>query len=386
MDLDAFFAAVEQRDNPELRGKPVLVGGSVKRGVVAASSYEARKYGIYSAMPMAEAMRRCPHAIVVSHSMGNYAEASRQFFAILDDFSPHVEPLSLDEAFVDVTGAERLLGDGPTIAREIKKRVKAELELVASVGVAPTKFVAKIASDIEKPDGLCVVTRERLLEFLHPLPLSRLWGVGKVTQDKLHKLNLHTIGDVAGYPEQVLLSRLGAGLGNHLATLARGEDPRRVESHRAAVSVGHEQTFDHDITDKSDLRPLLLQQSDRVAARLRRSEKRARTVTLKLKFADFRAITRQRSITNGTSDANVIGEAVLELLDQVPVDNHHGKLRRVRLCGVSASNLEARDAPQQLTLDQERIDRGERLGDTLDAIADKFGDAAILRAITKGKS
>ncbi len=332
---------------------------------------------------MAEAMRRCPHAIVVRHSMANYAEASRQFFAILDDFSPDIEGLSLDEAFVDVTGAERLLGDGPTIARAIKQRVRDELELVVSVGVAPTKFIAKIASDIDKPDGLCVVTADGLLDFLHPLPLSRLWGVGKVTQDKLHKLSLHTIGDVAAYPEHVLKSRLGPSLGAHLAALARGEDARRVESHRAAVSIGHEQTFEHDIADKAELLPILLLQSDRVAARLRRNDKRARTVTLKLKFADFRAITRSRTLSNTTSDANVIGKTVRELLDQVAIDNRHGKLRRVRLCGVSASGLEERDAPQQLTLDQAEVDRGERLGDTLDAIADKFGSGTIERAISK---
>ena len=361
----------------------MLVGGSVERGVVAAASYEAREYGIHSAMPMAEAMRRCPHAIVVRHSMASYAEASRAFFAILDDFSPDVEPLSLDEAFVDVTGAERLLGDGPTIAKAIKQRVRDELSLVASVGVAPTKFVAKIASDIDKPDGLCVVAGETLLEFLHPLPLSRLWGVGKVTRDKLHALSLHTIGDVAAYPEYVLRKRLGDGLGAHLAALARGEDARPVASSRAAVSIGHEQTFERDICDKTALRPLILQQCDRVAARLRRSEKRTRTVTLKLKFADFRLITRSRTLADATSDANVISAELLALLDQIDIDDHHGKLRRVRLCGVSASGLQSRDAPRQLSLDQSEVDRGERLGDTLDAIADKFGDSAIGRAIAR---
>jgi len=210
VDLDAFYAAVEQRDDPKLRGKPVLVGGSVRRGVVASCSYEARTYGIHSAMPMAEAMRRCPHAIVVRHRMDRYAEASRRFFAILGDFSPDVEGLSLDEAFLDVTGSERLLGDGPTIARAIKARVRAELSLVASVGVAPIKLAAKIASDIDKPDGLRVVPPDQLLAFLHPLPTTRLWGCGEATRTTLASMGLTTIGDVARYPEAAA-SRLRPG-------------------------------------------------------------------------------------------------------------------------------------------------------------------------------
>lgn len=358
----------------------MIVGGSINRGVVAAASYEVREYGVHSAMPMAEAMRRCPHAIVVRHSMSSYAEASRDFFAILDDFSPLVESLSLDEAFVDVTGGERLLGDGPTIARAVKQRVRDELSLVASVGVAPTKFIAKIASDIDKPDGLRVVDRGRELEFLHPLPVSRLWGVGKVTREKLTKLGLQTIGDVAGYPEAVLRSSLGPGIGAHIAALARGEDPRHVEPNQSAVSIGHEQTFEHDISDKRDIASLLLGQSDRVAARLRRSDKRARIVTIKIKFADFRMVTRRRTLADPTCDGNVIGTTAVELLEPLDIDDRHGKLRRVRLCGVSASGLESRSAPLQLTLDEGDRKKGERLGDTLDAIHDKFGGGLIKRA------
>src|SRR5687767_606505 len=201
VDLDAFYAAVEQRDDPKLRGKPVLVGGSARRGVVASCSYEARTYGIHSAMPMAEAIRRCPHAIVVRHHMERYADASHAFFQILGDFSPEVEGLSLDEAFLDVTASERLLGDGPTIAREIKRRVRADLSLVASVGIAPIKFAAKIASDIDKPDGLRVIAPDGVLQFLHPLPMTRLWGVGEATREILASMGLSTIGDVARYPE-----------------------------------------------------------------------------------------------------------------------------------------------------------------------------------------
>src|SRR5215510_3439679 len=204
VDLDAFYSAVEQRDDPALRGKPVLVGGSPRRGVVASCSYEARVFGIRSAMPMAEALRRCSHAIVVRHRMDRYAEASRAFFAILGDYSPGVEGLSLDEAFLDVTASERLLGDGETIARAIKRRVREQLALVASVGVAPIKLAAKIASDIDKPDGLRFVAPDQLLAFLHPLPVSRLWGVGEATRETLASLGLATIGDVARYPEASL--------------------------------------------------------------------------------------------------------------------------------------------------------------------------------------
>jgi len=358
-----------------------VVGGSRERGVVAAASYEARVFGIHSAMPMAEALRRCPHAVVVRHHMGNYADASREFFAILDDFSPLVQSLSLDEGFLDVTGARRLLGDGPTIARRIKQRVRDEIQLVASVGVAPTKFLAKIASDLEKPDGLCVVDPNRTLELLHPLPVSRLWGVGKVTREKLLGMGLRTIGDVASCPEAMLASRLGPGLGAHLASLARGEDPRDVEPDQAAVSIGHEQTFEVDLSSKAEIRALLLGQADRVAARLRRHSVRTRVVTLKLKYADFRAITRRRTLTDATTDGNVIAEALTELLDQVPIDDAHGKQHRVRLCGVSASGLEPRAAPRQLLLDEEQRARGGRLGDTLDRISERFGDSAIVRAL-----
>lgn len=384
VDLDAFFAAVEQRDNPLLRGKPVIVGGSVARGVVAAASYEVRQYGVHSAMPMAEALRRCPHAVVVAHRMARYAEASRQFFAILDEFSPRVEPLSLDEAFVDATGAERLLGDGPTMARAIKERVVRDLELVASVGVAPTKFVAKIASDIDKPDGLCVVAPGAVLEFLHGLPVSRLWGVGKVTRDRLAALGLCTIGDVARFPERVLRARLGESMGAHLAALSRGEDAREVEPDSERVSIGHEETFDVDLSRREDIEVLLLGQADRVAARLRRSGLRARVVQLKIKYADFRLVTRRRTLGDATLDGQVIARVARELMAELAVDGRHGKRHRVRLCGVSVSGLEARDAPRQLSLDERERERGERLGDTLDKIAARFGEGSIQRAIHTG--
>lgn len=379
VDLDAFFAAVEQRDNPDLRGKPVLVGGSARRGVVAACSYEARKFGIHSAMPMAEALRRCPHAIVISHHMDRYAEASEHFFKILGDYSPDVEGLSLDEAFLDVTGSERLLGDAKTIAQSIKKRVREELSLVASVGVAPIKLAAKIASDIDKPDGLRVVTPEGLLPFLHALPMTRLWGVGAATREVLASMGLSTIGDVAKYPVNALVARLGATTGHHLAALARGEDHRPVISEHDPVSIGHEETFDEDIDDKGELTVILLDQADRVAARLRDNELRARTVTLIIKYDDFRRITRRTTLDAGTSDGGVLARTAIDLLSKVTIENR--KTMRVRLCGVSASSLEPRDAPRQLLFDEAERQKGERLGETIDKVAAKFGKGALKRAI-----
>ncbi|HEY5945969.1 MAG TPA: DNA polymerase IV [Kofleriaceae bacterium] len=379
VDLDAFYAAVEQRDDPKLRGKPVLVGGSARRGVVASCSYEARKFGIHSAMPMAIAMRLCPSAIVVRHRMDRYAEASHHFFKILGDYSPDVEGLSLDEAFLDLTGSERLLGDAKTIAQTIKQRVRSELSLVASVGVAPIKLAAKIASDIDKPDGLRVITPEGLLPFLHALPMTRLWGVGAATREILASMGLSTIGDVARYPEAALVGRLGAVTGHHLAALARGEDTRPVISDQEAVTIGHQETFDEDVDDKGELTVILLDQADRVAHRLRDHELRARAVVLIIKYDDFRQITRRTTLDSATSDGGVLARTAIELLSKVPIEDRKGM--RVRLCGISAQNLEPRDAPRQLGFDEAAREKGERLGDTLDKVAAKFGKSAIKRAI-----
>ncbi|HET7504578.1 MAG TPA: DNA polymerase IV [Kofleriaceae bacterium] len=379
VDLDAFYAAVEQRDDPALRGKPVLVGGSARRGVVASCSYESRRFGIHSAMPMAEALRRCPKAIVVRHRMERYAEASHAFFQILGDYSPEVEGLSLDEAFLDVTASERLLGDGETIARAIKRRVREQLSLIASVGIAPIKLAAKIASDIDKPDGLRVVAPDQLLAFLHPLPVTRLWGVGDTTREVLATMGLATIGDVARYPEAALVARLGPTTGHHLAALARGEDPREVVAERDPVSIGHQETFDDDLEDKGELSVILLDQADRVAARLRAAALRAHAVVLIIKYDDFRQITRRTTLAAPTSDGGVLARTAIELLARVAIEPRKGG--RVRLCGISATQLESRDAPRQLGFDEAARARGERLGETIDKLAAKFGKAAIRRAV-----
>jgi DNA polymerase IV len=379
VDLDAFFAAVEQRDDPSLRGRPVVVGGSARRGVVASCSYEARRFGVHNAMPMAEALRRCPGAVVVRHHMDRYADASRAFFGILRDFSPDVEALSFDEGFLDLTGTGRLLGDPRAVATAIKRRVRAELSLVASVGVAPTKLAAKIASDIDKPDGLRVVAPDELLGFLHPLPVGRLWGVGETTRKRLAELAVTTIGDIARHPERALVATLGDAAGHHLAALARGEDPRPVETERAPVSVGHRETFDDDHTDPADLVGTVLQQADSVATRLRRAELRAGAVVLTIRYDDFATLTRRSALRDPSSDGSLLAQAALELLDRVAIEDRKG--RRVRLVGVSATALSPRGAPRQLTLDEDSRARGERLGDVLDRVHDRFGRAAIRRAV-----
>ena len=378
VDLDAFYAAVEQRDDPKLRGKPVLVGGSIKRGVVASCSYEARVFGIKSAMPMAEAMRRCPHAIVVKHRMDRYVEASRD---VLQD--PR-RLLARGRRPVARRGVPRLHGQRaparrpPTIARTIKQRVTAETALVASVGIAPIKFAAKIASDIDKPDGLRIVTEE-ISSVPARLPVTRLWGVGEATRTALASMGLSTIGDVARYPEAALIGRLGAVTGQHLAALARGEDARPVVSEREAVTIGHRETFEHDLEDKGELGVVLLDQADRVASRLRAAELRARTVTLIIKYDDFRQITRRTTLEQATSDGGMLARTAIELLAKVPIESRRGG--RVRLCGVSADNLEPRDAPRQLGFDEATREKGERLGSTIDKLAAKFGKGTIRRAV-----
>ena len=294
VDLDAFYASVEQLADPTLRGRPVVVGGLGSRGVVAAASYEARRFGIHSAMPMARARRACPDAAFISPRFDEYAKASRSIMAILRAVTPLVEPISLDEAFLDVRGARRLLGDGPTIARDLRVRIKDETGLVASVGVATTKMLAKIASDLAKPDGLLVVEPGTELEVLHPLPVGRLWGVGPATRKRLDRYGVTTIGDLAALSEETLVSTLGRAHGEHLHALAWNVDDRPVEPERVAKSIGHEETFPQDVRHRATLEHEIVRLSDRVASRLRAAQRVARTVQLKLRYHDFRTITRRR--------------------------------------------------------------------------------------------
>jgi DNA polymerase-4 len=375
VDLDAFYASVEQRDRPELCGRPVLVGGSSRRGVVLAASYESRPFGCKSAMPMAIARRLCPQAIVVPPRMHAYAEVSHQFRAILDRFTPLVEQISIDEAFLDVSGTERLHGPVDRVAHAIKLQVKDELRLIASVGAAAVKFVAKIASDLGKPDGLVIVPRAETAQFLAPLPVERLLGVGGKTAAQLRAIGLTTLGQVARHPEAALAARVGATHAAELIAFARGEDARRVDPERAAVSVGAEETFEHDLVDGPVLRRHVTGQAERVAERLRKSGQRCSCVVLKLKDPEFKITTRRRTLDGPTSDGRVIAACALELLAAARV-----RAPGVRLSGVSATSLSPADAPVQLSLDEPRRARGERLGHVLDSIRDKFGDDAVARA------
>ncbi len=337
-DMDAFYASVEVLDNPELAGKPVIVGGGEKRGVVAASSYEARRYGVHSAMPVATAKRLCPGGVFLPVRMSRYRDVSDRIFGIFRRFTPLIEPVSIDEAFLDVTASVRLFGAPEAIARAVKAAVRAETGLTVSAGVAPSKLVAKIASDLRKPDGLTVVPRGKVMEFLSPLPVGKLWGVGVVTRDALRAMGVATIGDLSRVPPEVLKAKFGE-TGLHLHRLANGVDDRAVETEREARSIGHEDTYDKDIRDPVAVRKELLGLADRVAARLRRHGVKGRTVTLKVKYADFTLITRAVTLAGATDDGGALYRSVVPLLARTEAGR-----RPVRLLGISVSRLAA-DAP-----------------------------------------
>ena len=372
VDMDAFYASVEQRDNPSLKGKPLIVGGHAQRGVVLAASYEVRPFGVRSAMPMARAMKLAPHAVVVPPRFSAYAEASEQVFAIFERYTPLVEPLSLDEAFLDVTASVGLFGPPADVARRIRKETAAELSLPASAGVASVKFVAKIASDLAKPNGQREVRAEDAVAFLAGLPLSRLWGVGPKTEEELKRAGLQTIGDVAAWDVAWLEARLGSQ-GRHLWELARGHDPREVVPDRAAKSVGAEDTFEEDLTSLDLLRSHVHSQALRVGRRLRKAGVQGRVVQLKVKFSDFNVITRRTTLRSPTDDGQALYRAALELLERA----HES--RPVRLTGVSVESLDA-EGPHQLGLFSASPPRSAKLNAALDRIAERFGSKAITTA------
>lgn len=381
VDMDAFFASVEQLDQPELRGKPVLVGGRPEeRGVVSAASYEARAFGCHSATPMGTALRLCPDAIVVPPRSKRYAEVSAQVFGILEQFTPLFEPLSIDEAFLDVTGSLRLFGRPEEMAREMKLRIRAETGLTASVGVAPNKFLAKLASDLKKPDGLVVVPEDRLQEFLDPLSIRRLWGVGKATLPRFEALGIHTFADVRRLSEDELRNRFGEA-GAQFYRLVRGIDDRDIVLDREAKSISQEVTFPVNVDDHEHLRGVLLSQTDQVARRLRRHGVLARTVTLKIRSGDFRTITRNRSFETGTDATLTLWSAVKELFDEWC--SHRPPA--VRLIGVGISQLTPASGQQLSLFGQEESIRHRQLDQAIDEIRDRFGDGAIGRYQTKGR-
>ena len=372
-DMDAFFASVEQRDDPGLQGQPVVVGGAPPRGVVAAASYEARVFGIHSAMPMARALRLCPELVMLEPNGEVYAQVSARVMQILGGFSPLVEPLSLDEAFLDISGTERLHGPPLLVAQTIKARVREELDLVVSVGVAPNKHVAKIASDLGKPDGLVVVQPGEVMDFLRPLSVSRIFGVGPVTRRKLEALGITTIGQLADLPQQKL-RHLGLA-GEQIWRLARGQDSRPVEVDREAESISHENTFAHDLDDLEELEQVVQDQADRVAARLRRHGLAARVVVLKAKAADFTLRTRRKTLPRRTADGTMIGSVARQLLARLV----RGGIGPLRLTGVAAADMAPELAPGQLTFDEPEHQQQRSLGQTLDRINEKFGKGSLVR-------
>jgi nucleotidyltransferase/DNA polymerase involved in DNA repair len=375
IDMDAFYAAVEQHDHPSLQGKPVIVGGyAEKRGVVSAASYEARAYGVHSAMPTSQAKRLCPQGIFLPVRMGRYQEVSEQIFQVLREYTPLVEPLSLDESFLDVTGSERLFGPSVEIAKEIKRRIREITGLTASAGIAPNKFLAKIASDLRKPDGLVEIKPEEVRDFLRDLPISRLWGVGKATEEILRGMGILRIGQLAAYPMEAIERKLGK-FGQELVALAKGEDDRPVIPESEAKSISQEETFTPDLCDRETMKRVLLDQSERVAWELRRQRLKGFTVQLKVRYPDFSLVTRSITLPSPTDQGMEIYQAALTLLDRT-----EALLRRARLLGVGTSNLRHRDDPEQLSLFNSHRMKIERSTEAVDRIRDRFGPHAIKRA------
>lgn len=376
LDMDAFYASVELLDNPALRGQPIIVGGASHRGVVSAASYEARKFGVHSALPMVTARRLCPQGIFLPVRMARYQEVSEQIFAIFHRFTSMVEPLSLDEAFLDVTGSLALFGSGPKIAETIRQLVRQETGLTVSAGVASNKLVAKIASDLDKPNGLTVVQAGHEQAFLAPLAIGRLWGVGKTTEKRLGLMGVRTIGDLVRLSVNMLETTFGQ-TGSWLHQSAQGLDNRPVQPSREAKSLGNEETFDTDLLDYARIRQELLALANKVGGRLRRHGLMGRAITLKIRYHDFTTQTRSHTLETPTNDHGEIFTQTLELLKKTEA----GRCP-VRLLGVSLANLAPTTGAAQMHLfdDQGKTRKRAKVNAALDAIQDRFGGQAILPA------
>ena len=372
IDMDAFFASVEQRDHEEYRGKPVIVGGLGPRGVVSTASYEARKFGVHSAQAMAIARRLCPNAIFLHPDHTRYSAVSRQIFSILSRFSPVIEQLSIDEGFLDLTGMERLMDNPRVYGEEIKRAVREETGLTASVGIAPNKFLAKLASDLEKPDGLVVIRPEDAEKVLAPLPVNRIFGVGKKTEARLAALGFRTIGQLAAADRGKLVQALGNRMASQLLALAHGLDDRPVEPRRAAQSIGREETFDEDIRSREEAERVLLALSEEVGWRLRRKGLFARTITLKVRLGSFDTFTRQQTLPEPVAyDEDIFREAQT-LFRAFPMPPGQG----IRLLGISAGNL-SEGGEVSLFDDHEKKDR---LYGAIDSLKRRFGEGVVTRA------
>lgn len=375
IDMDAFYASVEQQDNPSLKGSPVIVGGDDrKRGVVSAASYEARVYGVHSAMPTSQAKKLCPHGIFLPVRMERYRQVSEQIFSIFQQYTPVIEPLSLDESFLDVSGSESLFGPALEIAKAIKRKILYQTGLTASAGIAPNKFLAKIASDWRKPDGLVEIKPSEVEGFLENLPISKLWGVGKSTEEVLKGMGILRVGQLAQYPPDAIEKKLGK-FGLELIALARGEDDRPVESREEAKSISQEQTFTPDLQDREEIAKVLLDQAEQVGWELRKQELRGYTVHLKVRYPDFTLITRSQTLPLPTDLGIEIYRTALKLLGKTEVMS-----RKARLLGVGVSNLRHRGEPVQKGLFDAYREKEERSLEAVDKIWSKYGPMAIKRA------
>jgi len=375
VDMDAFFASVEQLDNPQLKGKCVIVGGMSERGVVSAASYEARAFGIHSAMPVFKAKQRCPGGIFLAPRMRRYKEVSKIIMSLLCDFSPLVEPVSIDEAFVDITGCTRIHGAPEEIAVKIKKRIKETVNLTGSVGVAPNKFMAKIASNMAKPDGLSIIMPDEAMQFIETLAIDKVPGVGKVMTGHLETLGIRTLGDVSKYPEKILLKRLGQ-FGKRLKELSAGIDKSPVVPFASPKSVSSEETFPENIDDKSILNNYILMQAENIGRQLRKQGLKARTITLKIKHADFKQITRSVTLKESTQASETIYRAAGKLLGEYKI------MTKVRMIGVGASGLVSGKMPVQRGLfdaESVRSHNWERVDKMVDTLSIKFGRDVIKR-------
>jgi DNA polymerase-4 len=379
IDMDAFYASVEKLDNPRLRHKCVIVGGTSNRGVVSAASYEARRFGVHSAMPIYQAKQRCPHGVFVPPRMGRYKEVSKKVMALLKEFSPLVEPVSIDEAYMDITGCRRLFGEPHEIAHEIKRKIKETLQLTCSVGVAPNKFLAKIASDLEKPDGLTLIMPEQVPQFIESLPIKKVPGVGKKTVRQLEALGIRILGDVQRLPEKALLKHLGK-FGRRLRALSSGSDASPVTPHTPHKSISTEHTLAADTRDVKLLKRYLLRQSAEVARQLRQAGVHARTIVIKIKNADFKTVTRRTTIAVPTQSSETIYKHAAQLIDNFKIT------QKIRLIGVGTTGFSAVTASVQMSLfDQKEKpnDNWEKVDKALDSISQKFGKNAIGRATFK---
>ncbi|MCH8981314.1 DNA polymerase IV [candidate division KSB1 bacterium] len=377
LDMDAFFAAVEQLDFPQYRGKPVIVGadpkGGAGRGVVATASYEARKYGVHSALPISLAYQRCPHAVYLRGRYERYSEISRQLIATLNEFTPVFEKISIDEAFLDITKSLALFGSAEKIGHQIKKRIYDDLGLVASIGIAPNKFLAKVASDLEKPDGFVVVKEGEEKEFLKSLPISRLWGVGKKTEAALKQMDIETIGQIAHMPEQDLSRRFGKW-GSALWRLANGIDPRSVKPWETQKSISQETTFDEDTGDEEAIHKTLLGLAESLSRLMRKSKLKGRTVTLKIRLEDFSTFTRSKTLSDFVDSTQILKGVAIGLYKKFNKKN-----MKVRLLGIGVSQLNSVSGEQLGLFDQE-APLDAKMTKLLDSLQDKFGEGAVKRA------